>query len=158
MELRRSRSGLIFGGVLAMGGLFLLAVFQLQGLLVIVATLAYFMAAVAAIRQALRPFRFVIGPAGLTVRWKELDRLVPWEEIEAIVLDRPAPTRRRPAPSHYLLLVPTATSPLAARAAERPAPGGPAGIELLDLASVKDKPADIAAALERYSGGRLVTG
>jgi hypothetical protein len=155
MELRRRRRGLVFGVILVAVGIWLLVSFRLAGAWMVAVAFAYLLGGVAFVGASLRPFRFVIGPDGLTLRCKGINRLVPWHEIEAIILDRPTPSLDEVSPAHYLLLVPVASSPLAARATERPAPSRPAGIKVLAFYSVKDAPAEIAAVLERYGGGRF---
>jgi hypothetical protein len=48
--------------------------------------------------RELRPFRFRVGADGVDLRTAGIRRLVPWHEIDTLVLHQPAhtPDRRRP--------------------------------------------------------------
>jgi hypothetical protein len=81
------------------------------------------------LRDELRPFTFVIGPEGITTR----DGLVAWAEIDAVVLDEPAP----PATSGPHLIL---------------HPGDRVVLKLLD---VRQSQQEIVEALRRHGGGRL---
>lgn len=104
----------------------------------------------------LRPFRFHIGDEGLTLRVPGINRLVPWAEIDALILDEPPPklggNNYRPL---SLLLVPAGGSIF-----DRPPPArspvdGRDGLVILDLHDVRQRPEDVAAALVRFGGSRF---
>jgi hypothetical protein len=81
------------------------------------------------IRDELRPFRFTIGPDGITTR----DGLVAWPAIERVVLDEPVP----PAMSGPHLIL------------------QPGDRIVLKLQDVRQSQAEIVAALRRHGGDRL---
>ncbi|WP_432967489.1 hypothetical protein [Dactylosporangium sp. CA-233914] len=133
MELRRRRRSL---------GLALLVVFF--GLVALVCawgasgagTWIYLVAGIVAIllggtlvRDELRPFRFAIGPQGITTR----DGLIEWAAIDRVVLDEPTP----PATSGPHLLL------------------QPGDRIVLKLADVKQSRDEIVSALQQHSAGRL---
>jgi hypothetical protein len=100
------------------------------------ATVLYAVGGVAAVglgavllRDELRPFRFVIGPEGITTR----DGLIAWAAIERVVLDEPTP----PATSGPHLIL------------------RPGDRVVLKLQDVRQSQEEIVAALRRYGGGRL---
>ncbi len=102
----------------------------------------------------LKPFRFHIGADGLDLRVAGLNRLVPWAEIDAIVLDQPAPTAGGNSPS--LLLVPATTSTIDRPLSDRSPVDGRAGLVLIDLDRVQQPADEVAAALARFGGSRFV--
>jgi hypothetical protein len=81
------------------------------------------------LRDELRPFRFAIGPEGITTR----DGLVAWPAIERVVLDEPTP----PATSGPHLIL---------------QPGDRVVLKLQDVRQSQD---EIVEALRQYGGGRL---
>ena len=144
VELRRSRvSWWPVAVLLAFGVLMLLTRhFVVAGLVVA----AGCWAAVA----RLRPFRFQIGADGLTLRWRGINRLVPWQEIEELVLDEPS---RSAGPQ--LILAPTTRAGLPAPLRRRtPATDRP-GALILKFSEVQDTPDAVAAALSRDGGARF---
>lgn len=104
----------------------------------------------------LRPFRFHIGAEGLAIRQSGLNRLVPWAEIDALILDQPLPTLAgNKVPSAVLLLVPASGSALDRPLTHRsPVDDRPCFV-LLELNDVRESPDEVAAALARYGGNRF---
>ncbi|MEU7876236.1 hypothetical protein [Dactylosporangium sp. NPDC049140] len=82
------------------------------------------------VRDELRPFRFTIGPDGVTTT---RDGLVAWSAIERVVLDEPVP----PAMSGPHLIL------------------QPGDRVVLKLQDVKQSQAEIVAALQRHAGDRF---
>ncbi|GAA3290122.1 hypothetical protein Dvina_26850 [Dactylosporangium vinaceum] len=81
------------------------------------------------LRDELRPFRFAIGPDGITTR----DGLIEWAAIDSVVLDEPVP----PATSGPHLIL------------------EPGDRVVLKLQDVRQSQEQIVAALQQHSGGRL---
>ncbi|MEV6925054.1 hypothetical protein AB0M46_11210 [Dactylosporangium sp. NPDC051485] len=135
MELQRRRRSLGLAlVVIAFGVVALLCAWGARGSLGAVIFLAGGVLALglgaALARDELRPFRFAIGPDGVTLRD---GTLVAWAAIERVVLDEPTP----PATSGpHLVLEP----------GER---------VVLKLDEVRQSQQQIAEALQRYGGGRL---
>lgn len=160
MELRRSRSFLVGGIVLLAFGVFMLlcgrtdSVFRAIGAMII-GGLSLLMGGVLAF-YGLRPFRFHIGTEGLTVRLPGIDRLVPWAEIDAIVLDQPLPVLTgRKTPSPVLLLVPASGSTLDRPLTHRSPVDDRPCVVLLELHDVRESPDEVVAALARFGGSRF---
>lgn len=160
MELRRSRSILVGGIVLLAFGVFMLlcgrtdSAFRGIGTLII-GVLSLLMGGVLAF-YGLRPFRFHIGTEGLTVRLPGIDRLVPWAEIDMIVLDQPLPVLTgRKTPSPVLLLVPASGSTLDSPLTHRSPVDDRPCLVLLELQDVREAPDEVGAALARFGGSRF---
>ncbi|KAB1906850.1 hypothetical protein J5U46_12080 [Micromonospora tulbaghiae] len=160
MDLHRSRAGLVIGLVLLPFGLCTVlaglagSTLRLVGGLIVGGLVM--LASVAGIVEAVRPFRFHISFEGLTVRTAELNRLLPWAEIEHLVLYQPPPVlsdKRMPSP--LLLLVPAARSTLdlplthSSPLDDRPC------MVLLEVHDVREKTDQVAGALARYGGSRF---
>lgn len=161
MELRKSRRALLGGAFLIVMGAFILLCLRADG--PVRTTLLLLFGGVmvvtggAFVVDALKPFRFHIGTDGLTLRLKGINRLVRWDEIDAVILDltKPSLVGDNKHPYHHLLLVPadgvdlgiplTHTSPVD----DRPC------LVLLDLRDVTDSPEQVAQALARFGGGRF---
>lgn len=155
MELHRNRGALVLPLVCVLGGAALL-VFARDGAVLhrVVGGGAVLLGGMVLV-SLLRPFRFAIGADGLTVRLPKLRRLIRWDEIEALALDQPPVEQGRPA-SPRLLLVPAPGTELALPATAHHPRDGRAAVELLDLDRVREKPAEVAAALARHAGDRFV--
>jgi hypothetical protein len=106
--------------------------------------------------ERLRPFRFHIGPQGLTLRTRGVNRLVRWSEIHAVVLTGEIEIRNgRPHMTARLLLVPASAGFEARLDQLSPVDARPC-LELLDLEDVREKPADVVDALSRSGGERFL--
>ncbi|GIH16524.1 hypothetical protein [Rugosimonospora africana] len=105
--------------------------------------------------RALWPFRFVVGTDGLTVRFRGANLRLPWSEIHAVVLDDPVRRDRAPLWDE-LLLVPVDGAVLTAGAIRRsPVDGRPCQL-LLKSSDVRESAEDVARALIRFGGDRVV--
>ena len=163
LELRRSRRTLVLGIAFAVGGLALLlcgfgADSTIGSVVYVVVGGLALLIAIVVVREERRPFRFAIDPHGLNLRARGINRLVPWAEIDAVILDQPVPRAgslndRRSGP--HLVLVPAAGSELAGRVTAESLSDGRAGLVVLDLDDVKESREQIAAALRTFSGGRF---
>ncbi|WP_076473419.1 hypothetical protein [Micromonospora avicenniae] len=154
MELRRIRGSLVLPVVCVLGGVALLVVPREGALLRNLVAVGAVALGGLALLGAFRPFRFGIGPEGLTVRRPGLRRMIRWAEIDALVLDEPPPVEGTPA-SPRLLAVPAPGHPLGLPGTARHPLDGRAAVELLDLGQVREKPEEVSAALTRYAGGRF---
>ncbi|MET7396682.1 hypothetical protein ABZS66_24690 [Dactylosporangium sp. NPDC005572] len=133
LSLHRSRRSLVLGVLVVVGGL--AAAVCAAGAVNTLTTVFYGVFAGVAlllgavlVRDELRPFRFEIGPDGLTLP----DGLVPWAGIEAVELDEPVSGPGGP----YLRLVP------------------PDRV-VLRLDDVRERTADVVAALTAHAGDRF---
>ncbi|MGV9764550.1 hypothetical protein [Micromonospora tulbaghiae] len=114
------------------------------------------LAGVVGIVEAVRPFRFHISFEGLTVRTAELNRLLPWAEIEHLVLYQPPPVlSEKKMPSPLLLLVPAATSTLDRPLTHHSPLDDRPCLVLLEVHDVREKTDQVADALARYGGSRF---
>ncbi|WFE44774.1 DivIVA domain-containing protein [Verrucosispora sp. WMMD1129] len=153
MELRRNRRSLAPGVLLLAFGVSLLLGSPGMGASVFAGAALLTGGWITA--RSLRPFRFRIGPDGLDLRVAGLNRLVPWAEIDTIVLGQPARAAAAGPATPSLLLVPgvgsTIDRPLVGRSPvdDRPA------LVLLSLADVRESADEVAAELNRISGGRF---
>ena len=157
MKLRRSRPPLVNRLILVtIGAVVLRTIAPSPALTWVLAGVVLVTAGVVVV-DLLRPFRFHIGADGLNLRVAGLNRLVPWAEIDAIILDQPAPTAGSSGPkSPSLLLVPATGSSIDRPLADRSPIDGRAGLVLIDLHRIQ-QPADVvAAALARFGGSRFV--
>ncbi|MEV6810582.1 hypothetical protein [Micromonospora sp. NPDC051296] len=115
----------------------------------------WLLAAGAFVAYQLRPFRFHIGADGLDLRVAGLNRLVPWAEIETVILGQPLPSGGRKRKPASLLLVPAVAStidrPLTGRSPidDRPA------LVLVSLDHIQQPADEVAAALTRFGGSRF---
>ncbi|MER7330031.1 MULTISPECIES: hypothetical protein [unclassified Micromonospora] len=159
MELRKSRRLLVAGIVFLAFGVLLLCAAAGSSSPSIVTWLLGGIAALmggAFVVGELKPFRFHIGADGLTLRLAGLNRLVPWAEIDSIILDEPIPTpggKKSASPS--LLLVPAAGSTIDHPRTGRSPLDGRDALVLLDLDNVRQSADEVAAALARFGGGRF---
>ncbi|AXH90843.1 hypothetical protein ACFWDZ_11165 [Micromonospora aurantiaca] len=133
MDLHRSRIGCVIAFVLLPFGLCMVlfglggSTLRLIGGLILGGLVM--LAGVAGVVEAVRPFRFHISLEGLTVRTAELNRLLPWAEIDHLVLYQPPPVlagKRMPSP-----------------------------LLLLEVHDVREKTDQVADALARYGGSRF---
>ncbi|MEV4712600.1 DivIVA domain-containing protein [Micromonospora sp. NPDC049374] len=153
MELRRNRRSLALGVLLLAFGVSLLLGSPGMGASIFAGAALLTGGWITA--RSLRPFRFRIGPDGLDLRVAGLNRLVPWAEIDTIVLGQPARAAAAGPAAPSLLLVPGVGSaidrPLVGRTPvdDRPA------LVLLSLADVRESADEVAAELTRVSGGRF---
>ncbi|MFD4207275.1 hypothetical protein ACFWRG_14925 [Micromonospora tulbaghiae] len=160
MDLHRSRAGLVIGFFLLPLG-FCMVLSGLTGsTLRLIGGLIFgglvMLAGFAGIVTAVRPFRFHISFEGLTVRTAGLNRLLPWAEIDHLVLCQPSPVvsdKRMPSP--LLLLVPAATSALDLPLTHRSPLDGRPCLVLLEVHDVREKTDQVADALARYGGSRF---
>ncbi len=155
MELRRSRQSLWNGLAIFGVGVFPLLYLTppATGRWVLVGL--WLLLAGAFVAYQFRPFRFGIGADGLDLRVAGLARLVPWAEIEAVILDQPLPPggRKRKAPS--LLLLPAVASTIDRPLTGRSPVGGRPALVLLSLDRVQQPVDEVAAALTRFGGSRF---
>ena len=160
MELHRSRAvGTAAAAILAAGaGLTIYGGLQPNWWLIGGGGFAIVVGA-SALWEAARPYRFAIGSDGLELRRPPINRLVPWSEIDTVVMappvDRNAATpgsRRQARP--MLFLVPS--EPDFELPLDRVSPWDdrPCAL-LLDSWDVRERPDDIAAALAEHGGGRF---
>ena len=155
VELRRKRAPLVVAVVFLLLGLWVLVLAESPTVIAVVgAVLLVAFNGGRLVAAVVRPFRFRIGADGLDVRVAGLNRLVPWHEIDAVVLRRPAAGAGR---SPWLLLVPAAGT-LDRPLTERSPVDGRSGLLLLDLGTVRQPVDEITAALVRFGGGRFVDG
>lgn len=126
------------------GGLMVLILAD-SGLLRLLVAVGAVLVGGAVLVNALRPFRFGIGPDGLVVRRPGLRGTYRWEQFEALALDD----------AGRLLGLPSAAFPPGTRTIARYPGDGRAAVELLDLAQVRESPDEVVAALTRWSGGRF---
>lgn len=160
MDLHRSRAGLVIGFVLLPFGFCMVLVGLAGSTLRLIGGLIFgglvMLAGVAGIVQAVRPFRFHISFEGLTVRTAELNRLLPWAEIEHLVLYQPPPVlSEKKMPSPLLLLVPAATSTLDRPLTHHSPLDDRPCLVLLEVHDVREKTDQVADALARYGGSRF---
>ena len=158
MELRESRRALLGGGFFLVGGVFILLCGRADGavrmtLLVLVGGSIVVMGG-ALVVHALKPFRFHIGTDGLTLRVKGINRLVRWDEIDAVILVETSLGRSRTS-YHEVLLVPADGVDLGIPLTHRSPVDDRPCLVLLDLRDVKDSPEQVAQALARFGGDRF---
>ncbi|MGR6321422.1 hypothetical protein Q2K19_18640 [Micromonospora soli] len=144
VELHRSRGALPLAIVCVAGGVMVLAVAG-EGLLRRLVAISVILIGGAALLNALRPFRFVIGADGLQVRRPRLRGTYAWAQFDALALDD----------AGRLVGVPGPGLPSGAPATGRHPRDGRPAVELLDLTQVRESPDEVAAALTRYAGGRF---
>ncbi|MEU7758156.1 MULTISPECIES: hypothetical protein [Micromonospora] len=160
MDLHHRRAGLVIGVVMLPFG-FCMVLSGLTGsTLRLVGGLIFgglvMLVGAAGIVEAVRPFRFHINVDGLTVRTAGLNRLLPWAEIDHLVLDQQPPVlsdKRMPSP--LLLLVPAATSALDVPLTHRSPLDDRPCLVLLEVHDVREKTDQVADALARYGGSRF---
>lgn len=160
MELHRRRGGLVGGVtllvVVALGLLCLPIDGPVSALLAVALGVGGAVAGGVLIFRAARPFQFRIGPDGLTMRGKGGTRTIPWADVEAVILDQPAPGSGNDRPSPRLLLAAAAGADIGLpTTASSPAHEGGCAV-LLDLDDVVESPDQVAEALTRYAGHRFV--
>jgi hypothetical protein len=144
MELHRSRTLLIGAIVLGVAGaaVLLLADDPISAFRLAMGGVGVLVAVVLLTREV-RPFRFRIDEHGLDLHAYGMSRLVPWPEIDALVLEQPARIHGTAStPSPRLILVPAAGSGLARR-------------RILETDDVKEPADEIARALGYYAGARF---
>jgi DivIVA domain-containing protein len=157
VELRRKRSSPVIGAsVAALGAVLLLFALRAGAIGLLIVGAIVVLIGITLVVGALRPFRFQIGDAGMTVRRNGLDRLVPWPEAAAIILDEPAPSGDSPGPTApRLLLVPADPTSFEQPSTAQDPLGDRPCLVLLDFAEVRDTPDEVAAALVRFAGDRF---
>ncbi|MGN9765413.1 hypothetical protein ACTMS2_09590 [Micromonospora sp. SD12] len=155
VELHRTRGALVLPLVCVLSGGVLLALPGEHALLRRLVAGGAVLLGGSVLAGLLRPFRFVIGVDGLTVRRPGLRRTIAWTEVEALALARPSAREGLPA-TPRLLLVPVPGTLAGLPADARHPVDGRAAVELLDLARVREEPAEVAAALTRHAGDRFV--
>ncbi|MGK5742167.1 hypothetical protein [Micromonospora sp. URMC 103] len=155
MELRRNRGSVVLPLVCVLGGVVLLAMPSRGSALRNLVAVGVIVLGGAVLLGAVRPFRFAIGPEGLSVRRPGLRRTIRWSDLDALVLDVPPASQSRPA-SPRLLAVPAPGVALGPPATARHPVDGRAAVELLDLDEVRERPEEVAAALTRHAGDRFV--
>ncbi|MEH0971745.1 hypothetical protein V6U77_11495 [Micromonospora sp. CPCC 205546] len=155
MELHRSRGALVLPLACVTGGGVLLVLPGEHALLRRLVAVGAVLLGGSVLAGLLRPFRFVIDADGMAVRRPGLRRTIAWAEVEALALARPPAPQGLPATARLLLV------PAPGALGDLPADGrhpvdGRAAVELLDLARVREEPAEVAAALTRHAGDRFV--
>ncbi|PZG21467.1 hypothetical protein C1I95_07345 [Micromonospora craterilacus] len=154
MKLRRSRSPLVNPLIfVTLGAVVLRSLVPAPALMWVLAGLVLLTVGVL-VADRLRPFRFHIGAAGLNLRVAGLNRLVPWAEVDAIILDQLAAGGSGRSPS--LLLVPATGSTIDAPLTGRSPVDGRPALVLVDLNRVQQPADQVAAALARFGGSRFV--
>ncbi|MEU9510123.1 PH domain-containing protein [Micromonospora sp. NPDC048170] len=155
MELHRNRGALVLPLACVIGGGVLLALPGENALLRRLVALGAVLLGGGVLVGLLRPFRFVIDADGLTVRRPGLRRTIPWAQVAALALARP-PARQGLVSTPRLLLVPAPGALADLPADARHPVDGRAAVELLDLARIREEPAEVATALTRHAGDRFV--
>jgi DivIVA domain-containing protein len=160
MELHKRRGGLVGGVTLLVVVALVLLCLPIDGpvsaVLAVVLGVGGAVAGGVLIFRAARPFQFRIGPDGLTLRGKGGTRMVPWADVEAVILDQPAPGPGNDRPSPRLLLAAAAGADIGLpMTASSPAYDGGCAV-LLGLDDVVESPDQVAEALTRYAGHRFV--
>ncbi|MEU4378359.1 hypothetical protein [Micromonospora echinofusca] len=105
VELHRTRGALVLPLVCVLSGGVLLALPGEHALLRRLVAGGAVLLGGSVLAGLLRPFRFVIGVDGLTVRRPGLRRTIAWTEVEALALARPS-AREGLSATPRLLLVP----------------------------------------------------
>ncbi|MGB2567932.1 hypothetical protein ACPFP2_05700 [Micromonospora citrea] len=152
VELHRRPGRLVLPLICVLAGVVLLTIGH--GLLRTLVALGGIALGGTVLAGALRPFRFVVDADGLTVRRPGLRRCVGWTELDAVVLDQPAPRSGVPA-APRLLAVPAPGTRLGPARSRHPFDDRPA-VDLLDLAGIRESPDELAAALARHAGDRFL--
>ncbi|MEU4773933.1 hypothetical protein [Micromonospora sp. NPDC023644] len=155
VELHRNRGALVLPLACVVGGGVLLALPGEHALLRRLVAVGAVLLGGGVLVGLLRPFRFVIDADGLTVRRPGLRRTIAWAEVAALALTRP-PARDGLSSTPRLLLVPAPGALADLPTDARHPVDGRAAVELLDLARVREKSAEVAAALTRHVGDRFV--
>jgi hypothetical protein len=107
-------------------------------------------------RVARAPFSFVIGPTGLKVRRRGLNRQWDWSLIETILLvPGTVGVSERPRHRARLLLMPTAGVDLGVPLSESSPTDGRACLLLLDFRGVREQSAKVADSLRGYCSQRF---
>jgi len=156
VELRRRRAGRGLGLFLTINGL-ILVVFRVvtDSTVSIVGTPALVIG-VAALVNSLRHLTVHIGPDGIMARVSGIRRLVPWSEIDQVVLSQTAADETDGQRYWQVLLVPVAGSPLKARRTHLNPINGRPSLLLFQLDPDQHSVDEVATALASYSGGRFV--
>jgi hypothetical protein len=159
VSLHRNRSLLIYAIVNNVVALALLTAElvgpHIEAAVVILALLAMAIG-FALIRVAMTPFSFEIGPDGLKVRDRGLNRRWDWSLIEKILLvPGTVGVTERPRQPAQLLLIPMAGVKLGVPLTERSPTDRRACLLLLDFRRVREQPAAVADALRGYCRQRF---
>ncbi len=153
MELHRNHGSLVVAFLFTIGGTLVLALGSPQSVPGWVAWAVIGGGSVLfglyALVVGLRRFRFAIGPTGLDVHTEYLRRELSWTEIQELSLETAKPWATSDKTHPILFGTLTVVDPDAANShAER--------LKLLDLADVREDPAEVAAALAQYAGDLFV--
>lgn len=106
-----------------------------------------------ALFMAVRPFRFRIDEAGLSLRLSEFKGMsspISWERIEAIIMERTPDGGRR------IVLVPTEDADIGVTPEYANKADGRPSVILVKLDDVKETPDQIASTLRAYAGTRFL--
>ncbi|TDC82441.1 hypothetical protein E1193_11915 [Micromonospora sp. KC606] len=154
MELHRRPGRFLLPVICVLAGALLLAIGDGHGLLRTLVAVGGIALGVVVLAGTLRPFRFAADTGGLTVRRPGLRRRFTWAELDALVLEQPAPRSGGPV-APRLLAVPAAGAEVGPAGARHPVDDRPA-VELLDLGEVRESPDEVSAALARCAGDRFL--
>ncbi|MFG1887499.1 hypothetical protein ACGFIR_06470 [Micromonospora sp. NPDC049051] len=157
MELHRSRAPLVGGVIFVSFGVFLLLCSSAPAIIAwLFGGLAVLVGGLLVVGDFM-PFRCLIWAEGLTLQAAGLNRLVPWAEIDAIILDEPIPSdARKTTISRSLLLIPAAGSTIDQPLTAKSPVDGRAALFLFDLDDVQQPVDKVAAVLARFGGGRFI--
>ncbi|WFE30088.1 DivIVA domain-containing protein [Solwaraspora sp. WMMD791] len=157
MELHKRRGGLVIGVAVALAGAIVLLCLPIGWPIRILLWVGGAALLGVLTVRTVRPFRFRIGPDGLTFGSGGATRSVPWTDVAAVVLDQPsAGAGGGDRPSPRLLLAPAGGADVGLpTTASSTAYDGRCAV-LLDLDDVVESPDQVAEALTRYAGDRFV--
>jgi hypothetical protein len=161
VELRKSRRLLLAGAFSIVLGAFILLCGRADGAVRMTLKLlvggSMVVTGGAFVVSELKPFRFHIGTDGLTLRLNGINRLVRWDEIDAVILDltKPSLVGDNKHPYHHVLLVPADGVDLGIPLTHRSPVDDRPCLVLLDLRDVRDSPEQVAQALAQFGGGRF---
>lgn len=160
MELHRTLSVRVTGATVLAAGIALTVYGTIAGPwgLIVLGGLCV-LVGVSALWESMRPWRFVIETDGLDIRRPGMSRLVPWSDIDAIVLARMG-DRHSAAPGlrqitrPLFFIVPTSTRFELPLDHANPWDDRPSAL-LLDSLDVRERLDDIATAIAEHAGDRF---
>jgi hypothetical protein len=107
------------------------------------------------VRRAFRPDPVVIQLDGLRLRVAGVNRVVPWEAIDAVLLE-PYTNPGSESRTHRLVIVPAAGADLWVAASYQNQVDGRASIILLALDEIRESHGEVSQALMGHAGQRFV--